>query len=66
MFLTAYLISIGVSEDVAAEDACRIEHVISEETFQRFKEHAYNCQEDCPLGAMQGFLNYNKSQIGDD
>ncbi len=37
--MTKYLLSIGVSEQTAAEDACRIEHVISEETFQRMKEH---------------------------
>lgn len=31
--LTNALISIGVSPEVAEEDACRIEHVISDETF---------------------------------
>ena len=33
------LMSIGVSEKAAAEDACRIEHVISEETFERLKSY---------------------------
>ncbi|MCQ2494547.1 MAG: metal-dependent transcriptional regulator, partial [Lachnospiraceae bacterium] len=33
------LISIGVSEKVALEDACRIEHDISEETFEALKNH---------------------------
>lgn len=32
--LTAFFIRLGVSEEVAAADACRIEHDISEETFQ--------------------------------
>lgn len=32
--LTAFLISIGVSEKQAEEDACRIEHIISDETQQ--------------------------------
>ena len=32
------LIAMGVSKATAGEDACRIEHVISEETFSRFKE----------------------------
>lgn len=32
--LTAFLISIGVSEKQAEEDACRIEHIISAETQQ--------------------------------
>lgn len=33
--MTAWLISIGVSPEAAAADACRMEHVISEETFQK-------------------------------
>lgn len=37
--LTEWLTVLGVSPDVAAEDACRIEHDISEETFARLKEH---------------------------
>lgn len=32
-----YLISIGVSEKTAAEDACRMEHVISSESFSCIK-----------------------------
>ena len=35
-----WLIALGVSPQVAAEDACRIEHVISNETFEAFKAHA--------------------------
>ena len=35
-----WLIALGVSPQVAAEDACRIEHVISNETFEAFKVHA--------------------------
>ena len=37
--LTEWLTSLGVSPDTAAEDACRIEHVISSESFQALKEH---------------------------
>ena len=37
--LTQYLVSLGVDEQTAAEDACRIEHVISEESFSKLKEH---------------------------
>lgn len=37
--LTSWLISMGVSSEVAAEDACRIEHVISQESFAALKEH---------------------------
>ena len=35
--LRQFLVSLGVSEDVAEEDCCRIEHVISEETFDAIK-----------------------------
>lgn len=37
--LTQLLISIGVDEKTAAEDACRVEHYISEETFAAIKKH---------------------------
>lgn len=36
--LTDFLLSIGVSEKQAEEDACRIEHIISDETQQRIQE----------------------------
>lgn len=36
--LSRLLRSVGVSEDTAAEDACRIEHCISEETFEAIKK----------------------------
>ena len=36
--LTKFLIKIGVNEQVAKEDACKIEHDISKETLQRLKE----------------------------
>ena len=39
VLLGKFLMMIGVSEEVAKEDACRIEHVISEETFDKIKEH---------------------------
>ncbi len=37
--LTKLLVGLGVSEAVAAEDACRIEHVISEESFAAVQRH---------------------------
>ena len=36
--LTDFLVSIGVDETVADEDACRIEHVISEDSFSAIKK----------------------------
>ncbi len=41
--LTAILVQLGVSEETAAEDACKIEHVISDETFEAIKKHIKNC-----------------------
>lgn len=38
--LTEWLIRLGVSPDIAAEDACRMEHVVSEESFAAIKKHA--------------------------
>lgn len=38
-FLTNWLISLGVDEHIASEDACRIEHVISPESFEAIKSH---------------------------
>ncbi len=37
--LTKILTSLGVSEETAAEDACRIEHVISDESFEAMKKY---------------------------
>lgn len=37
--LTALLVSIGVDAETASEDACRIEHYISEKTFGALKKH---------------------------
>ena len=42
--LTNMLISLGVDESIATEDACRIEHVISDESFAAVKKHYLNIQ----------------------
>lgn len=39
--LSKYLMTIGVSKTTAIEDACRIEHVISDESFYRLKSYIY-------------------------
>ncbi len=36
--LSQWLISLGVPEDIAVEDACRIEHIISVESFEAIKK----------------------------
>ena len=48
-FFTEQLIAAGVDPKTAEADACRIEHVISEESFQILKDT---------------FVNYNKGNTG--
>lgn len=38
-FLTEFFEKIGVPSDIASADACKIEHVISPETFNALKSH---------------------------
>ncbi len=39
--ISAWLAELGVDPKVAAEDACRIEHVISAESFAAMKKHIF-------------------------
>lgn len=39
--LTKFFVHLGVPEDIAAEDACKIEHDISDTTFDALKKHAH-------------------------
>ena len=40
IILTNMLVSLGVPEEVAMEDACKMEHDISDETWKAIKKHA--------------------------
>lgn len=42
--LTQVLTALGVPEDIASEDACKIEHVISQESFEAIKSVAARLQ----------------------
>ena len=42
--ISSCLVKLGVSEKTAAEDACRIEHVISRESFDALKQHLNHLQ----------------------
>ena len=44
IMLTEWLTTIGVSPETASQDACRMEHVISQETFEKMGEHIKNKQ----------------------
>ena len=37
--LTEFFVKIGVDRITASADACKVEHVISDETFNKIKEH---------------------------
>lgn len=37
--LSEWLIRLGVSPEIATQDACKIEHVISKESFEAIKKH---------------------------
>jgi len=38
--LTLWLTRLGVPEEIASEDACKLEHVLSAESFEAIKKHA--------------------------
>ena len=38
--LTSWLVHLGVPAEIATEDACKLEHVISPESFEAIKNHA--------------------------
>ncbi len=41
--LTNFLVSLGVSPETAREDACKIEHYLSAESFEKIKAHCEMC-----------------------
>ena len=47
--LTKWLIALGVSEETAAADACKIEHDLSDESFEKLKEHIRRFRPDSDL-----------------
>ena len=46
--LTHFFVRLGVDPEVAASDACKVEHDLSEETFRKIKEHALGAGEGSP------------------
>ena len=44
-FLSSWLMALGVDPKVAVEDACRIEHVISAESFSAIRDHVNQKEE---------------------
>ncbi len=46
LLLKKWLIFLGVDEKIAEEDACRIEHTLSRETFAALKAHIHENMQD--------------------
>ena len=43
-FITSWLTSLGVAPDIAAEDACKMEHILSRESFEAIKTYVNSKQ----------------------
>lgn len=48
--LTDFFVYLGVSEAVASTDACKVEHDLSDETFEKIKEHVRRTMAEAPGG----------------
>jgi Mn-dependent DtxR family transcriptional regulator len=46
LVIADFLASLGVDKNTAAEDACRIEHILSEESFAKMKERLAAQEQD--------------------
>lgn len=40
--ISSWLMTLGVPQEIATEDACRMEHVISKESFEALKKHVFH------------------------
>lgn len=65
VFLTQYFTSLGVDPDVAEADACRVEHVLSKETFEKVVDHISYCVNSCPANSnpLQDFTESDLQEI---
>ena len=46
--LSSFLVSLGVDEAIAREDACKMEHDLSEASYEAIRRRMQGCEE-CPL-----------------
>lgn len=44
--LCSYLMALGVDEETASRDACRIEHIVSEQTMECIRAHAEKLEQE--------------------
>lgn len=45
--LTEWFVNIGIDPETAADDACKVEHDISQESFDAIKKYVMNCRTTC-------------------
>lgn len=57
VFFSNYFIAIGVDEETAIQDACSLEHIISEETFAKVKAHLSTCVDLDGYDYYKAYLN---------
>ena len=46
--LSSWVVYLGVDQKTAVEDACRMEHVLSADSFEAIKRHITSCKELSP------------------
>ncbi|MDR0875799.1 MAG: metal-dependent transcriptional regulator [Clostridiales Family XIII bacterium] len=46
LVIADFLVDLGVDKKIAADDACRIEHILSEESFEKMKERLASNEQD--------------------
>ena len=65
LFLTQYLMALGVDEKTAAEDACRMEHAISDQSFEALKTQMNGCEPGfCPQTSETEMFESTKRVLG--
>ncbi|NJP41471.1 metal-dependent transcriptional regulator [Oscillospiraceae bacterium HV4-5-C5C] len=61
--LQQFLLHLQVDAETAAQDACRMEHVISQETFDAIRNWLTECGIDHPQATPESIFAYNKRLI---
>lgn len=63
LFLTQYFMSLGVDETTAVNDACRVEHALSAQTFELMKKHIVHCASDCNIATEDRPFDFSAVNI---
>ena len=63
LFLTQYFMSLGVDETTAVNDACRMEHGLSSQTFELMKKHISYCSGGCPAAKENCLFDFSAMAI---